>query len=167
MFEPYITVYTFFRLINAAIILAFFAYLFKKYWYQWAIDTIQSRSTFLFSLFERKTHLESRRRDLEADIKRQRRYTQHVHELVENWNEKVDGVLSRRAEEKKSINRTIEKYLDKRSQSLFKNAMIRKIVPTVLYEAQSDLENYFKDTDKGKAFVGDIIRYMKKKEGLR
>jgi hypothetical protein len=112
------------------------------------------------SLLDQETSLQSEIFDLEADKKSQKRYTQHVLELVENWNEKVDGVIKKRLEEERLIKATIQDYFSSRSHSLEESTLIDRITPIILEEVQLDLENYFKKGDSGKIFVNEIVQYL-------
>jgi F0F1-type ATP synthase membrane subunit b/b' len=167
MVDTYITVDTLFRILNTSIVFGFFYYVFKKYIYPWVHSLVQVRITQVSSLLDKRSILQSKKLTLEADIKRQRRYAQHVSELVENWNEKIDESLRKHAEEKKAIDRTIHEYLSKRSDALSMNTLIRRITPVLLTDTQNKLEALFKNGTSGATFVNEIVHYFKSQEEAR
>lgn len=162
MFGNISLVTVFFRLLNFGVLIGFFAYVFKRYFYQNISDHIAEKASFIQGLHQNNKVLEEQQHNLEMKIAQQDSKCKTLLAKIEEWQQ---AVIQQQQEWQTIQEVAIQdkvRRLQLQQEALNKDHLKRVLLPQVLERAEKKLVQEFADPQAGQAFVEDIITQLGK-----
>jgi len=162
MFDNISLMSVIFRLINTGILAGVFVYLFKNY----ALDAIKARmageqEAFLF-LQEQKEQLTRDSKLAVEDLERQKVLSAELTKKVNAWQAECNNELVQREQEKELLVQSLIKKNQEQSDNVAFDSVEQHVLPIVLVRTKEQLQTMFKSEEKGRAYLGHLVRQLKK-----
>lgn len=162
MFGNISLVTIFFRLLNFGVLIAFFVFIFKRYFYQSISDHIAEKESFLKGLHQNSKVLEEQQHNLEMKIAQQDNKCKTLLAKISIWQEAV----MQQQQEWHAIQEVVMQdkahRLQLQQDSLNEEYLKRALLPKVLDQAEKKLVQEFAEPQAGQAFVANIIAQLSK-----
>jgi hypothetical protein len=162
MFGNISLVTIFFRLFNFGVLIAFFAFIFRRYFYQGISDHIAEKESFLKGLHQNNKVLEKQQHNLEMKIAQQDNKCKTLLAKIEIWQQAV----AQQQQEWHAIQEVVMEDKVRRLQlqqdALNEDHLKRALLPKVLDQAEKKLVQEFTEPQTGQAFLADVIAQLSK-----
>ncbi len=151
-----------FRLLNFALLIGFFVYIFKRYIYQNISDQIAEKESFIHGLIQNNKVLEEQQHDLEMRITQQESKCKELVQKTMLWQQAVTQEKQAWTVLQDAVIRDRAQRVKLQQESLEKDRLKRVVLPHVLTESQKKLQQEFESPQAGQAFIADIIAQLRK-----
>lgn len=162
MFGNISLVTIFFQLLNFGVLIAFFAFVFKKYFYQSISDHIAEKESFLQGLQQNNKVLEEQQHNLEMKIAQQDSKCKTLLAKIEVWQHVI---MQQQQEWQATQEVTMQdkvRRLQLQQDALDEDHLKRALLPKVLDQTEKKLVQEFIEPQAGQAFLADVIAQLGK-----
>ncbi len=151
-----------FKLLNFAALLGLGFFIFKRYFQNDIIETIENTQLEEINLNTRISELGMRGSELSREIIDQEKLCDYLKDRTDQWNEAFKKDVEYRRQCQKVLDEHMAERTDKQINSILQERMRRAILPEALKQVHSQLVESFESKSQGKEFVQNILDYMKK-----
>jgi len=149
-----------FNLINFAVVIAFFTFVYKKYVKDSAIKDIHDREQYLIDLKNQKETLDVLQRKVLNSMEQEKIYFDSLLEKAAEWKK---AFANQRQKEDAFAQRRYD-LLKEKVQVQARNLNQRKrediIVPQIVSELRHDLERRYSEVERNKKYINKILLSM-------
>ncbi len=162
MFINEVVIGVIFRILNFAVVIVFFAYLFKKF----ALDTIKNQ------IASRKRHreqlnwqikeLDQAYHVLDKQIIEQDELCKKFIEKIKKWRHAFDDAERLKKREQLKMKVHMEERAKIYADWIVAKRLQQHVIPTALLNAREQLSHQFESEDQGNQFLNKLIKAMEK-----
>lgn len=152
----------FFRVLNSAIVFGLCGYLFKRYALDSLKDQMREQEQQKKDLYESSVALERERELAIAKAHEQELIVQRLQEHVNHWRERFEVVVANRQEEKKRLIQELAHKSALQQEHLAADMVANQVFAQARVQAQKMLMEEFARKSAGRAYVSDIMNFIKK-----
>ncbi len=149
-----------FRLLNFGVLIALFAYFFKKYALQVVHIRIAQKESVMKTLQSQQIQLEQKKSELDQNIDEQMQECTELKKKMDQWNENIKQEVLIRMQEREHILKKITKYSQKRTEYYALDQIKKRVGYKAIEQTYITLKQQFSDEKKGTAFLGTIIKFV-------
>lgn len=153
-----------FRLINFGVLAGVLWYMFKRYMLQDVKDQMRQKETARQDLLYHKISLEMRQQDIVQQIADQDTLGKSLTGKVQVWREAFVRVEHEREMEKDQLKKALDQRAQLQHHYMLVAQVQKRVVPHVVAQTRTMLEQKFTSPDQAKGYLGDICAYLKQKE---
>lgn len=151
-----------FRLLNFAVLIALFIYIFKKYILPTILIRIGQKEALLRQLFNKQQALEQEQYALGETVAKEAQLCAELKKKVQQWKKEVDQEFAERTKEKTEGIKQLKQKTQQRAQWYGNNKIKKEVLTAATAQAKVSLKKQFADPKKGHNFIQPIIDFMRK-----
>ncbi len=151
-----------FRLVNFAVLIALFIYLFKKYALSTITNRVAQKEALLQALYNQQQLLEKQQYALDNHVDQEAALCAELKEKVSQWKDLIDQKIVMREQERVNRIELLEKKTKYYVQSYAISIANKRILTASGQQAQQSLAKQFVDKKVGQDFIQPIIDFMRK-----
>lgn len=151
-----------FRLVNFAVLIALFIYLFKKYALLTITNRVAQKEALLQALYNQQQLLEKQQYALDKHVDQEAALCAELKEKVSRWKDLIDQKIVMREQERVNHIELLEKKTKYHVKSYAVSIANKRILTASGQQAQQSLVKQFVDKKVGQDFIQPIIDFMRK-----
>ncbi len=151
-----------FRLINFAVLITVFYYLFKKYLLPTIQQSISDKKQHIQNLIDQQEVLEINQQEMDTILMQQAQLCANLKEQISQWRGRVELELAQRMQAKKELEEKLERLAHRKSDWLKQESIRKRVFPKAIAQARNDLYKKFSNEQHAKTFLDKILVGMKK-----
>jgi hypothetical protein len=163
MFTEYPLVYVFFRFLNASIIVALVVYLFKRYVVDMIKEQMREKELQTKNNVEQQKVLAQEEEMVRQRAQEQELFAQRLEKNLQTWRTYFDAQALKQAQEKGIIREKLAQKSALQQKHFVADTVADAVLVRASEQAHKELQKEFADEHKGKAYVHDIVAYLKKR----
>ena len=162
MFESITFISVIFRLINFAILIALFTYLFKRYALETLKESMAGEQEALSALQQNKEQLTLSSRLATQSLADQEQLCIVLARKVDAWQAVCNHELAQRQQEKERLLQQLIAKNQEQSDNVAFDSVQRHVLPIVLVKAKAQLQTMFESEEKGRVYIEQLVEQLKK-----
>lgn len=151
-----------FRLLNFAALIGLFIYIYKKYFQNEIEASIEHDRLAEINLNTRIDEMQQRNAELSKEIITQEKLCEYLNERTSQWKVAFQKNTKQRQTEQQARTKKAVERAKQQVKTIEYERMVQSVLPKALERAHNQLKKSFDQKAHGKAFVQDILSYMKK-----
>lgn len=151
-----------FKLLNFAVIVSLFVYLFRRYVIQWIYATIAEKKKVVDDLEHMVNVLHAEHESLDRHMQEQEFLQQDLNRKLEQWNSRFEHVKKQHEQQQAKRREQIARINEIRAHARMLQKVERIVVPQALIQMTDRLQSKYKDNQVGHSFLARIINHLSK-----
>ncbi|HZW61697.1 MAG TPA: hypothetical protein VFF04_05730 [Candidatus Babeliales bacterium] len=162
MFAGETTISIIFKLLNFAVLIGLFVYLFKNYFLDSIKEQMNAKEQFLADLKHQKEALKEQQKKLEQQIEAQDIVCADFGNKIERWQAAVHEEEIKKQKMREQLHAKLTKKIEYQAHQLSVEKIEKIIEPQALEHAKATLEKEFTAAPAGQRFIEQLINYMER-----
>ena len=162
MFTSHAIIGIFFRLLNFALLIGLFVYLFKKYGKSVFVELLAKKDADRESLLSEQTILEKKQSELDLLLAQEVRDCEKLREKIDVWKTVVDNEKALHEKEYEKIRMLADKKGMLRAAQAEQEHIRLMVLDELIPQLRNSLGTHFQEEKNGRAYTDAIVRFMDK-----